>query len=84
MVLQTAPEVGELDGGDRPGDAAVLFGVQPLLARIEQHAVAVDVALVVIDLFGCPRLSKVMRVGPDVLVALPCFCELCRQCTPCQ
>ena len=40
-------EIGELDGRDRPRHTAIFVRVQALLAWIDQHAVAVDVALIV-------------------------------------
>src|SRR6266545_3414870 len=48
MVLEPATEVRELNRADRPGHAAVFLGMQPLLPRIHQHAVAVNVATIVV------------------------------------
>ena len=70
VVLEAAAQVRELNRGDRPADAAVLIRMQLLLARIEQHAVAVDVALVVDRLSRLAAVVERDRVGPDVLVAL--------------
>src|SRR5215468_11818902 len=70
VILQPAPQIRELHGRDRPGDAAVLFRVQLLFTGIEQHAVAVGEVLIV---DGFVRLAAIVegdRIRPDILVAL--------------
>jgi hypothetical protein len=70
VILQAAAQVGELDGPDRAGDAAVLRGVEHLLAGVEQDTVAVDEALIgdLDHLKAAPRV----RVRPeDAGAALP-------------
>ena len=70
LVLQPPPEVRELNRRNRAADAAVLIGVQRVFSRVEQHAVPVDVTLVV---DGLVRLSPVVEgdaLGPHVLGAL--------------
>ncbi len=47
MILQPPTEVRELNGGNRTWHATVFGRVQPLLTWIHQHAVAMDVALIV-------------------------------------
>src|SRR5688572_12429636 len=71
MVLQAATEVGELDGRDRPRDATILSRVQSILARIDEYAVAMNVALVVRRPVGLLAVVVRDRVGPHVLVSLP-------------
>jgi hypothetical protein len=67
-----------------PSMPAVLVGVQDLLSRVEQHAVAVDEALVVDGLVGLPRLSNVIGFAHTFCLRSPCFCRLCCQWSPCQ
>src|SRR5262249_30265327 len=73
MILQAAPQVGELNGRDRARDAPILFRVKLLFAGIDQHAVAVGEILIV---GGFVRLAAVVegdRIDPDVLDAVALF-----------
>ena len=70
MVLQTAPEICELNGRDWSGDAAVLFGMKFVFAGIHQNTVAVNVALIIDGLVRLPAIVESDWVGPNILLAL--------------
>src|SRR5262245_17097929 len=73
MILETAPEVGQLNCRDGACDAAVLFRMKLLFAGVDQHAIAVGEILIV---RGFVRLAAVVegdRIDPDVLYAVPLF-----------
>ena len=55
---------------DGPRDPAVLLRVEHLLARVHEHAVAVDEALVHDRLVRLAAVVERDRVGPHVLIAL--------------
>src|SRR5262245_33304994 len=70
VILQPAPQIRELHGGDRPGDAAILFRVQPIFTRIEQNAVAVGEVSIVDGFVRLAALVEGDRVRPGILIAL--------------
>src|SRR5262249_25938107 len=73
MILQTAPQVGQLNCRDGTCDATILFGVKLLFAGIDQHAVTVGEVLVVVRPAWLAAAVESDRVGPDVLNAVALF-----------
>jgi hypothetical protein len=47
MILQPAPEVRQLNRRHWSWQAAVLSGMQPLLSRIDEHTIAMNVSRII-------------------------------------
>ena len=76
MVLQTAAEVCQLNGIDRSGDTPVFFGMYFFFAGIHEHAVAINVALIIYRLVWLPAIVESDGVGPYILPALARFLSI--------
>src|SRR5436190_594499 len=70
MVLQAATKIRQLDSADRTSDAPVLLWMQFFFARIHEHAVAVNVSLIVNWFIRLPPVVEGNRIGPNVLPPL--------------
>src|SRR5258708_3770815 len=71
MVLKTASQVCELNCINGSRNTTVLIGMYFLFTGVHQHAVAVDVPLIVQWLVWLPAIVESDWVRPDVLPALP-------------
>ena len=76
MILQPAAQVRELDRRDRTGKPPIFVGMELLFARIDQDAVAIDIALIVERLVGLLPVVESHALRPDVLIAFPLFLRI--------
>src|SRR5215813_9448651 len=67
MVLETTPEICELNSRDRSVDAAILIGMKLVFARIDQNTITVYVTLIVDRFIRLSTIVEGDRVGPDIL-----------------
>jgi len=67
VVLQTSPQVRQLNCGNWSGNAAVLLRVQLLFARIDQDAVTVGEVLIIARLVRLAAIVEGDWIDPDVL-----------------